>query len=246
MPAPPSHRPRPGRLRTETHGRAYALRILAATAASLLLTLGAFRLWPVEERAPREALYAELPPETIEIELIEPTQQARALPPPPPPAPLPPVEVPDDVEIPDDPLVFEEMEMSPIPDYEPGPPDAAPGPPTEGTPEPAGPAFVERADVSPRAVRQFLPETPPEARREGIRARVRIRVLVDERGRPQEMLIVERLLLKKGDEEEPVAELGYGIEEAALSAAERFQFRPGRHDGRPVQSYAFITVSVGV
>ncbi len=231
----------PRRLRTEGHDLTYGPRILAALALSLLALTLAFRLWPSEKRA-AERRYVAAPQERIALELIEPTRQARAAVPPPPPT-LPPIEVPDDVPIPDETIELEDLDLRPT--LEPVEIAAPPGlEEVEGPPE--GPVFVERADRRPQSRRTVFPDYPAEAERRDIRARVRVRVLVDERGRVQETLILERFLLDKKDREERVAEIGYGVEEAALEAARRTPFRPGRHGGRPVQTYTTLTLSVGV
>ncbi len=203
-----------------------------------MLTL-AFRLWPAQKQA-AERRYVAAPQERIELERIEPTAQARHAAPPPPPT-LPPVEVPDEV-------VVEEVDLEPLdlsPEVAPVEIDAPPGlEQVEGEPE--GPAFVERADRRPRTVTPVFPDYPREAERRDIRARVRVRALIDERGRVQETLILERILLGAKDREERVAEIGYGVEEAVLDAVQRTRFRPGRHGGRAVQTYTTLTLSVGV
>ncbi len=233
--------PLPTPRRTEAHEQAYGPRILAALALSLLAVTLAFRLWPTEKRE-AERRYVATPQERIALELIEPTQQSRAAAPPPPPS-TPPVEVPDDVPIPDEVIELDALDLSPA--LEPVEIDAPPGL-EEIAGEPDGPVFVERADRRPQSRQTVFPDYPREAERRDIRARVRIRVLVDERGRVQETLILERFLLDGKDREERVAEIGYGVEEAALDAARRTPFRPGRHGGRPVQTYTTLTLSVGV
>ncbi|MFV1981585.1 MAG: energy transducer TonB [Rhodothermia bacterium] len=40
--------------------------------------------------------------------------------------------------------------------------------------------------------------------------------------------------------------VGFGVEEAALSAADRWRFRPARHGGRVVQTYYTLTFRFGV
>lgn len=228
--------------RTERHERTYRLRILGTTAASLLAVIAAFSLWPAQ-RTPPTLTYTASPQERITLELIEPTRQTPRAAPPPPPT-LPPIEVPDDVPIPDEVIEFEELDTAPS--LEPVVAEAPPGPEEEEGPEEAGPVFVESADVRPRIVGPVLPDYPREAERRDIRARVRVRLLIDERGRIQETNITDRFLLDKKDREERVAEIGYGVEAAALDAVQRMRFRPGRHGGRPVQTYTTITVSVGI
>ncbi len=229
------------RLRTERHDRVYRPRILATLGVSLGVLILTFRLWPVEEPTPTP-LYVAAPHEQIPLELIEPTRQTPRTAPPPPPT-LPPIEVPDDVPIPEEEIEFEVLETSPNPDI--ALPEAPPGPTETEGPDDAS-AFVERADRRPQTISPVLPDYPREAERRGIRARVRLRLRIDERGRLKEVEIVDRFLLDKKDREERVAEIGYGVEQAILDAVNRTRFRPGRHDGRPVETYTTMTLSVGV
>jgi protein TonB len=204
----------------------------------LILT---FRLWPVEERAVERPAVVEAK-ERVPIELIEPTRQQPRAAPPPPPA-LPPVEVPDDVPIPDVELEFEVLETAPSLDL--ALPDLPPGPAND-SPAEAPPTFVARADRKPQTMGFTPPAIPREAERRGIRARVRVRVRIDARGRLQEVEITDRFLIDGRDREERVDEIGYGVEQAVLDAVNRTRFRPGRHEGRAVETYTTMTVSVGV
>ncbi|MEO1478622.1 MAG: TonB family protein [Bacteroidota bacterium] len=221
---------------------AYRIRGLAALAASLALVCAVFTLWPHDLLAPAEAaVYDAAAPEVIVLEEIAQTVQAPP-PPPPPPTLLPPVEVPDEIEIPDEELDFEEPTLDlpteiAIPD--------APALEVTPAPAPAAPAFVERPQRSPSQLSMILPTYPDEARRAGIRARVRVKVLVTEGGQVTEAQVVERLLLR-GDEERVVETIGYGVEEAALDAARRQRFRPARHEGARVRAYTTATYSFGV
>jgi TonB family protein len=232
----------------------YRLRALGSLAGSVLVVLAAFQLWPYTRPAalddrPR----VERPREQIEIELIEPTVQTEPAPSSPPPPPqdvaLPPVEVPDERVVEERVVEFDVpvLETRPnAPPAPPAPPQTPPGPPA-GPPTDRGPApLVERPTRSPVPVRFSEPAYPPEARREGVRARVQVRVLVDERGRVEEAQIVGRVLLGRGDREETVASLPYGMDRAALEAARRYQFRAAQHDGQRVRSYTTITCSFGV
>ena len=164
--------PLPSR-RTERHERAYRPRILAALAVSLGVLVLAFRFWPVEQRATKR-IYVAAPQERVPIELIEPTRQTPRAAPPPPPT-LPPVEVPDDVPIPEEESEFEVLETAPSLDV--ALPEAPPGPEMDG-PDEAPPAFVARADRRPQTISPVLPTYPAEAERHGIRARVRLRLRI--------------------------------------------------------------------
>ena len=230
----------PSRLRTERYDRVYRLRVLATLAVSLGVLILAFRFWPVEDRIVERPYVAE-PQERVPIELIEPTRQTPRAAPPPPPT-LPPVEVPDDVPIPEEEIEFEVLETAPSTDI--ALPDLPPGPEMDG-PDEAPPTFVARADRRPQTISPVLPTYPAEAERRGIRARVRLRLRIDARGRLQEVEITDRFLLD-GDREQRVEEIGYGVEQAVLDAVNRTRFRPGRHEGRPVETYTTMTLSVGV
>lgn len=114
----------------------------------------------------------------------------------------------------------------------------------EGTGTGNGGAVVEE---SPRPVQFNVPDYPPEARRRKIRAEVFVEVDLNEQGRVLESRIVRRLLLDKdGQAVEEVQTLGYGIEEAALSASRNWRFRPGRRNGVPVESRYVVSFKLGV
>ena len=117
---------------------------------------------------------------------------------------------------------------------------------TPDQPAPAGASGASRSpDVAPRAIRLVEAEFPRAAMRKKIKAEVVVEVLVDQKGKVQETRVVEQYLYgKKG--KELVANLGYGLEDAARSAAARWMFRPARQNGYPVQSYHTITFSFGV
>ncbi len=218
----------------ETH----TLRVMASLAVALLLLVAAVKLWPApsgEASAPQ--LFSTRGQEVIQMEEIVRTSQAHQTPPP--PAPLPPVVVPDDV-------VLDEVELdftdSFLPVLEPGTDRLLKEGAAEGTP-----ARLARADTDPKPVRIVEPKYTREANRKRIRAEVVVEVFIDEKGRVQESKILERFLLEgKDDTRTPVAEIGYGLEEAALSAAERWLFRPARENGKPVGSYYTFTLSFGV
>lgn len=215
----------------------YRIRTLACVAVSLIVVLSAVKLWPPpsEDATPR-LVYDTGEREVIEIEEIQPTRQVNAKPPPPPP-PIP-IVVPDDVVLEGDEIEFAD-EFLALDD--PGE-DALPS-------EESGDAVAESAGPTegPKTVRFVEPEYTREARRNRIRAELVVAVMIDERGQVQDAEIVERFLLDKdGVTKPPVATLGYGLEEAALSAADRWIFRPARKNGQPVPSRTTLTFTFGI
>ena len=213
------------------------MRILATTALSLLLAIGAVKLWPAASgELSATVTYAMAGPDQLVPTEIVPTSQPRR--PPPPPAPLPPIVVPDDE------FVEEELDLDadflPVDDY---------GLTSELPPVTADvqSSARRRADTAPEPVRVVAPEYTRAAKRRGIRAEVVIVVIINERGKVERSTIVERFLLGESDGlREKVSELGYGLEEAAVSAAGRWLFRPASVDGTPVRSEHQISLKFGV
>ena len=212
---------------------------MACLAATLALLVVAVRLWPAPAQEPGDRpVYHTRAQEVISIEQIQPTSQSRLKPPP--PAPAPPIAVPDEVLLPDEELDLD-APFNLLADA---------GETGDAPSAPAGPPAGERTttpEVGPKTVRFVEPEYTREARRRNVRAQIVIEVLVDEQGRVRESKIVERFLLGKDQaERRAVATVGYGLEEAALSAAERWVFRPARQQGKPVSSYTMLTFTFGV
>lgn len=215
----------------------YRLRVLLSTAAALLVLITFVKLWPVHSEETHDSpTYRVSEQEVIEIEEIQPTLQARQAPPP--PAPPIPVVVPNDAF-----LEEHELDLSDAGflDVDSAAQDEAI---TEG---PAETAASAGQTVGPKAIRFVEPEYTSEARRRRVRAEVVVEVLVDDGGRVLDTRIEERFLLEEdGAAKKPVAEVGYGLEEAALSAARRWIFRPARENGHPVSSYTILTFTFGV
>lgn len=218
-------------------GPHYQIRILVGAVVSLLLILGFFRLWPSPgPYEPADINYDVRGQETIAMEEIQQTQQEVKKPPP--PAPITPVVVPDDVVLDDVEFLAEDSFLTvddPGQDEE-----IVEGPPT-------GANFSTRADSGPKPFRIVEPEYSGEARSRRIRAEVLVEVLVDEKGLVTEARVLKRYLVNKDKTERRFVTLvGYGIEEAALSAAEKWMFRPAREGGKIVRSYTTMTFSFGV
>jgi len=74
------------------------------------------------------------------------------------------------------------------------------------------PELLERAEA----------EYPPQAQREGLEARVGLRLTIDARGRVIDVTVSEPT--------------GHGFDEAAQAAARRFRFAPARRAGQPVRA----------
>ncbi len=196
------------------------------------MAIATVQLWPLPQPDDDEPRTYRRGQETIEIDEIVQTKQRQKTPPPPPP--VLPVEVSDDeiiddveLDLPEDFLALSEDDG-------------------EGQIGPEGTARSAPELLEPRPVRIVEPEYTRDARRKKIRAEVVIEVLVDERGRVKEAKVVERFLLGKDEEREQVNHLGFGLEESAIDAAERWMFRPARHGGQAVRAYTTLRFSFGV
>ncbi len=217
----------------------YVLHVMAALVASLLVVIAAVRWWPLpSDDAPPGMVFDVRGQEVITLEEVVPTRQQMRRPPP--PAPLVPVVVPDEV-------VLEEYDLELVDNYlpveDPGDDETFVEGDVVGTQ-----ATMASAEVGPKPVRIVEPEYTKDARKKKIRAEVVIEVLVNARGRVEQARILERYLLgkKKTDPKKLVPTLGFGLEEAALAAAEGWMFRPARQNGKPVRSFFVFTLSFGI
>lgn len=217
---------------------AYRLRLLWCTAGAIILLIGIFKFWPMPtEEVAAPVTFHTSGQELIAIEEILPTRQSNK--PPPPPPPVIPYVVPDDILIENE-MTFEDAFL-PLEEYgedEDAPADPAPAGASGGAVAP---------EVGPKPLRFVEPEYTREARRKNVKAEVVVEVLVDTKGRVQTAKIVERFLYSRDAKNKTTVEsLEYGLEESALSAAERWTFRPARQNGQPVESYTMLTFSFGV
>ena len=221
-------------LHTHRRHHAYSTRVLACLVAALLLAIGLVRFWPTWDRTP-EVVYSSRGTEAIQIEEIQPTSQSQEKKPPP-PAPLPPVVVPNDAIVEDDPIEFEDANLIA---EEVGEDEVD----QEGVAEASA---ARRPDTNARLLRYVEPDYTRAARRNEVRARVVVEVQVNADGQVEDAAIVDRVLLdEQGQPREQVSQLGYGLEEAALSAARRCLFRPAEANGDPVSTRTTLTISFG-
>ncbi len=217
---------------------AYRIRLLVSMAAVLSCCIGLVRWWPAGDHTPVN-LRPEGERETVDITVVQQTVQGRRQPlPPPPEVQAPPIEVPDDVTLPD-----EELDLSLPPERPPGEGTARRG--TAGEDSLESPGDTVRGQP-PRPARLVEPNYTAEARDAGVRARIVVEVLVNPEGYVEERRIVQRHVVDEGGRTlEPVEEVGYGLEEAALTAAKDWRFRPGRRNGEAVSTYTQVTFSFG-
>ncbi|RLA96238.1 MAG: hypothetical protein DRG69_01440 [Deltaproteobacteria bacterium] len=164
--------------------------------------------------------------------------------PPPPPAPSPPPKGPE--ELPQSPKRLKVPRVCPKVPVESRPPQLELDPPAfalEITPElaqgislsppPPAPSEVtfeaEEVDEVPVPVEQPKPIYPLRARRAGVEGFVKVRFLVDRRGRVGEVEVLE------------ASPEGY-FERAAQDAVRRWRFVPGKVRGRPVETWVAVTI----
>ena len=82
---------------------------------------------------------------------------------------------------------------------------------------------------APGVLYRVEPEYSEEARKAKFQGTVVIALIVDEKGNPREMRVVRPL--------------GLGLEQKAIEAVEKWRFRPGMKDGKPVPVQATIEVN---
>lgn len=212
----------------------YRRRFLACLAVVLVLGIALVHWWPVVPPSSPEGPFHERGSERIQVNEIQPTQQARERTPPP-PAPVPPVVVPNDVVIEEE-IEFDEGTLAV---EDPGDDERL----REGNSDVT--TAARRPDTNPRLFRAVQPSYPSSARKQSVRARVRVAVYVSKTGRVTEATVLKRWRLSENGGAHPVARLEYGLEEAALVAARRSRFRPAQDNGTPVASQTTITFEFG-
>lgn len=89
---------------------------------------------------------------------------------------------------------------------------------------------ADAVDERPSVVRGVRPEYPDKARRRNIEGRVLVRVLIDTQGQPRDCAVQS-------------AEPAGMFEDAAVSAACRHRFLPGRIAGRSVMTVVILPFS---
>jgi protein TonB len=192
---------------------------------------------------PSEAVPEEVP--VFQVSLLK-------LPPPPLPLPTRPAEVPPPSSAVDaDKPRVRQTRPVPIlvdtPTTDPVPPDTQvkqyeigdellPGDPGPPMPPDAEPLYAEAAPVEEtpvvwnlKLIEMTPPIYPPRCLRMGIEGLVRIRVLVGENGRPQEVTIGK----SSGES---------ALDNAAIDAVRDWRFEPARRNGVPVRAWAIVPV----
>jgi periplasmic protein TonB len=224
-----------GLVEAKRYRAAHATRIMTSIALAMVGLIVLIRVWPPPSGQVTRVTFLGADHESIALEDIVPTRQAAAVRPPPPP--LPPIAVEDPVE----------LEFDDIPDFDASIPDLL-GPPSVGR-DVAGDEAIGSSTraQSARPVRFVEPEYTRDARRRDIKAHIVVEVTVDERGRVESSRILERYLVaNSAGTLEAVPQIGFGLEESALSAAQRFLFRPAEFRGEPVRSQYQLRFSFGV
>ena len=109
-----------------------------------------------------------------------------------------------------------------------------------------GERFVERPEQSPRSNGLQFPVYPAEARRAGVRARARVRVLVgaDDRTVSRRDRRADADRPPRARDERRGASPRHGA--GALDAARQHEFAAARDGGERVRSYANIVIQIGV
>lgn len=211
----------------------YHERLMGALVVVLVLALLVVRGWPVGAPSPPTDLFRDRPDDRIQVRDIQPTSQSQERNPPP-PAPLPPVVVPDEV------LVEEELDFGESELRVDTPDDDARL--QDGTDRPTA---ARSPDADARLLKNVQPTYPAAARDDEVRARIQVEVQIGTQGRVQSATVRRRWRLREDGVAEPVDRLGYGLEEAALAAAERSLFRPATNGGTPVVSRKILTFTFG-
>jgi periplasmic protein TonB len=180
---------------------------------------------------------AEALPREVMVTFITPQPQAKPEPPKPQPAPEKPKTVPvvkkQVAPPPPVPVVNTAPSQNAItaPPAPPAPPaPAEPAPPVvSAPPAPAAPALPKTVTSGIEYLKAPQPEYPPVSRRMGEEGKAVLRVLVNDKGRPERVDVQQ-------------SSGSMRLDEAARQAVLRAMFKPFMEDGRPVPAYAIVPI----
>jgi hypothetical protein len=188
--------------------------------------------WP-DLNQPQRTFTDSFREEVIFVENAIVTRQTSA--PPAPPKQILPVPVPNDE------IIEEEIDF-PDPDDLITPFDADG---EEGFSEAQGEGeFVGSPERPPGLVRIVEPTVPDAAKRANIKAQIIVNFLVGANGDVIETYISE-IRVYEGDEYKVVDQIGYGLMEAVMEAAQKWRFTAARDQGQPVQTYVENSFNIG-
>lgn len=211
----------------------YQHRIMVCIIISQLILIAVFRFWPQSVEEKEKDFYVEVNQE-IFVEQSIATKQDNA--PASPPKPQIPVPVPSEEVIEEDIPILEfsdYLSLEKIGEGEIG----QLGDSDEPVASPQRP---------PTPLKITEPPTPEAAKQAGIKAEIYVTFLVKEDGSVEEIFIQSiRKYDSNGRTYEQLQDIGYGLIEASLNAAEKWRFNPARDNGKVVKAYTTQVFSFG-
>lgn len=217
---------------------AYLNRFLVYLAASLLLTIAAFKFWPSNEIGafPLAVVSTFEEPLMIAVDVPERTRQRAGVGAP--SKPVIPLPVPTDrlvedvIELPEFRL---DLNLQPLT-----------GLTTQGMPGEAGDGIVSNPARPASVLRIVEPIFPEEAQAAGLRAVIVVTFVVSSEGLVSDVSVKEIRLYSKDGNYSVTNKIGYGLVEATLRAALQWKFRPAQNEGKAVASYVRHEFSFGM
>ncbi|MEQ9308949.1 MAG: hypothetical protein RLN90_05795 [Balneolaceae bacterium] len=203
----------------------YHHRVLGSIIIAQLILISVFKFWPESTKEP--VSFDLFEKSAIIVEEMIVTKQANA--PASPPKPQVPIPVPND-EVIEEIIEFPEFDLLLNTD------SLSIGNTTgqRGDDE----LISGNPDRPPRVVKIVEPIVPEAAKRAGIKATITVNFTVYSNGTVKEAFIAEiRRYKENGRDFETVNDIGYGLLEATLEAAYKWQFRPAKEDGEDVGAY---------
>src|SRR5208283_2437000 len=91
------------------------------------------------------------------------------------------------------------------------------------------PQSESNPDSEPVVVKTIKPKYSPEARKAGVTGTVNVSVVVDRQGRPQDIRVVKPL--------------GFGLDEKAIEAVQKWKFKPAMTNGLPVDRQVQVQIN---
>ncbi|MEP1150230.1 MAG: energy transducer TonB [Balneola sp.] len=211
----------------------YQHRVMVCIIISQLVLICIFRFWPALEGENKSLVFNEPTQEIFIEQSIATIQEDVPARPPRPQIPVP---------VPNDEIIEEEIEL---PDFEDILPLEKLGEEEFGQTGDSNEP-VASPQKSPTPLRIVEPATPDEAKKANIIAEVYVTFLVGKNGMVEEIYVSSiRMYESNGKDYSVVQDIGYGILNATLSAAEKWKFNPAQDNGEPVRAYTTQVFSFG-
>jgi len=122
-----------------------------------------------------------------------------------------------------------------------GRPQTTPTKPPSPNPDASGIYHVGSGVKGPTIIYQPEPTFPEEARKAKFNGTPTVALIVDEKGKPQNVHVIHSVV---DSVDQKYREAALALEKAAVDAVKQYKFKPATKDGEPVAVYLNVEVNI--